>query len=120
MLETLLTSLLGRFWSKNENADLSALGYKTTEFVAFNWSSSSRSRIAPFNGWVYAGLRSTKANEFLNVAFQSLVVQEVRSVAATQFLTVFVPVRAGESVTIDISVENPTDLTIGFFRNVGS
>ena len=119
MLETLLTSLLGLFWSKQENDSLASLGYFKTNYTLLTWSNSQKRITAPYSGWLNVNIRAKSVNEYLNVQADSLILDEVRSVASSQMLAFCIPVTKGRTYLIDYFGQG-TEMTVRLLRNNAS
>ena len=119
MLKTLLTSLLSLFWSKQENDTLASLGYFKTSYTLLTWSNSKKRITAPYSGWLNVNIRAQSANEYLNAQADSLILNEVRSVAGSQMLTFCIPVTKGREYLIDYLGQG-TDMTVRLLRNNAS
>ena len=116
MLKTLLTSLLGLFWSKQENDSLASLGYFEPNYTLLTWSTSQKRITAPYSGWLNVNIRSQSVNEYLNIQIDGLILNEVRSVAGNQMLAFCIPVTKGQIYLIDYYGQG-TDMTVRLLRN---
>lgn len=120
-LKSLLSSLLDRFYSKNEKSTVSILGYMSTPYQSYSgWSTSNKYYTIPENGWLYVSCRAKDANQYLNVNMNGVIVQEVRSTANTALLVLFVPVVKGITVGIDCSVPNVAFECFRTYKNIGT
>ena len=119
MIKTLLTSLLGLFWSKQENDSLSQLGDFKSEYTLLTWSSSQKRITAPYSGWLNCNIRAQSENEYLNIQTNGLILDEVRSVASNQMLAFCIPVTKGRIYLIDYFGQG-TNMTVRLLRNNAS
>lgn len=121
LFKPLLSSLLDRFYSKNEKSTISSLGYMSTPYQSYSgWSTSNKYYTIPENGWLSIACRAKGANQYLNANMNGIVVQEVRSTANTALLTLFVPVVKGTIVSIDCNVPNVTFELFRAYKNIGT
>ena len=118
-LKTLLASLLGLFWSKQENDSLASLGYFKTNYTLLTWSNSQKRITAPYSGWLNVNIRAQSVNEYLNVQADGLILDEVRSVASNQMLAFCIPVTKGRIYLVDYFGQG-TDMTVRLLRNNAS
>ena len=89
MLKSFLQLLLSKFWSKKENAALSALGYTKDQYVSYDKNGQKNfSFVMPFDGEVIVALRSTAVGQYANIAYDGTMRFENRAVNVQQMLTV--------------------------------
>ena len=116
-LKTLLTSLLSLSWSKQENAELSALGYPSTQTIEISIVWGETNYVAPSDGWITVGIRSAKADEFFNISQTTGFWEEVRSVSAQNYLSLAMPIKKGQTFWFDWNVEGISSATVKFRKN---
>ena len=106
MLVKYLRALLGQFWSKKDNNALSTLGYPSGQNIDLSWSPNQKVFVAPKDGLVYACIRSTGVNEFLNISHLGMTLNECRSAGVHQLMTISCFVKKGDALIIDCSIPN--------------
>ena len=116
MLKNLLTFLLSLFWSKQENDSLASLGYFKSNYTLLTWSNSQKRITAPYSGWLNVNIRAQSSNEYLNIQIDSLILNEVRSVASSQMLAFCIPVIKGQTYLIDYLGQG-ADMTVRLLKN---
>lgn len=121
MLKALLQLLLSKFWSKQENAALSTLGYSSEQYTTYNNNGSNKfTLVMPFDGEVVALIRSTEVNQYLNIRYGGDFVFENRSVTVFQLLSARCYCEKGRSVEIEFSTPNVSFDSIRLYKNVGN
>lgn len=120
-LKSLLSSLLDRFYSKNEKSTVSTLGYSTSNWIAYSgWTASNKYYTIPENGFIYVSCRSTTTNQYLNLSKHNFIVYETRSTGGAALLTIFIHVTKGERIRVDTDISNVKFETFGVYKNAGS
>lgn len=120
-LKSLLSSLLDRFYSKNEKSTVSTLGYSTSNWIAYSgWTASNKYYTIPENGFIYVSCRSTTTNQYLNLSKYNFIVYETRSTGGAALLAIFIHVTKGERIRVDTDISNVMFETFGVYKNAGS
>ena len=121
MLKSVLALLLSKFWSKNENAALSALGYTKDQYVSYDKNGQkSFSLVMPFDGQIVVALRSTDVGQYVNISYGGTMRFENRAVNVRQMLTARCFCVKGKNVSFDCAIENPQFDYVRVYKNVGN
>lgn len=98
-IKSLLSKLLDSFLA-NKKSDVSHYAMPSKEYVVVSFS-KDQGYTAPYDGYFCASVRSTAANQWLNLTVNSYSLIENRSTSAGSLLAFYVPVSKGDRIFFD-------------------